>query len=730
MTRFVARVAGAALVAAGVYAAPLAAQTAPIRGFARDQLDRRARLERILRTTPDTARLRQYMLFMSEEPHHAGSARSRIVAEYALGLFHQWGLAAEIETFEALLPIPVAREVELLAPVPYSAQLREPALSADKDSGDEHQLPTYNAYSADGDVTGDLVFVNYGLPEDYDRLARLGIDVRGKVVIAKYGRSWRGIKPKVAAEHGAVACLLYSDPEDDGYYVDDVYPQGPMRPWQGVQRGSVMDMPTYPGDPLTPGWGATPGSRKLPRDEVPTLMRIPVLPLSYGDAQHLLAALGGPVAPNDDWKGALPITYRLGPGPARVRVRLAFDWSVRPIYNVIARIPGATYPDQWVLTGNHHDAWVNGAQDPISGAVGLLETARSFAELLKTGWRPQRTLIFALWDAEEWGLIGSTEWAEAHADELASKAVAYINTDSYERGRLGLSGSHSLETFFREILRDTPQPQGEGSALDALAAHALAEAKTAGDSAKAREWTYRLGALGSGSDYGPFLDHLTIAAAHAGYGGGQEAGIYHSIYDSYTFFTRFLDPGFLFGRSQSGAVGVALLRLLDAPILPFSFTDAADTYRRYATEIDSLATAELGEASVDLETVRSALDRLAAAGAAFDSALAGATARGRSWLERRRADLGSINAEVYLSERDLALEGGVPRRPWYRHAIYAPGFYTGYGVKTMPGIREAVEQGDRAEAAVQAARVAEALERMAARAATAAATLRAITDTP
>ena len=390
------------------------AQSAPIRGFPQDGLEERARVEAVLTQVPDSALLRQYMRVMSGSPHHAGSAGSKAVADFALSKFREFGLDAELAEFEALLPYPVSRHVEMLGPERYVAALAEPPLDEDEDSRDEGQLPPFNAYAADGDVTGELVFVNYGLPEDYERLEHMGIDVEGKVVIAKYGRSWRGIKPKLAAEHGAIACLMYSDPEEDGYYVGDVYPDGPMRPAFGVQRGSVMDMPVYPGDPLTPGWGSVKGARKLDRSEAVTLMSIPVLPLSHRDALPLLRALGGEVVPNDDWKGALPITYHVGPGPARVRVALEFEWRVRPVYNVIARIPGAVYPNQWIIHGNHHDAWVNGAADPISGAVTLLESARAFGELLRTGWRPKRTLIFALWDAEEWGLIGSTEWAEHH----------------------------------------------------------------------------------------------------------------------------------------------------------------------------------------------------------------------------------------------------------------------------------------------------------------------------
>jgi N-acetylated-alpha-linked acidic dipeptidase len=696
------------------WSASLSAQS-PLRGFPADALAERAPIEAILKNTPDTARLRQYLLAMTEEPHHAGSPGSKAVAEYALARFKEWGLDARIEEFEALMPIPIARHVELLEPDRYVARLAEPAITEDKDSGDRGQLPIYNAYSADGDVTGELVYVNFGLPEDYEQLAKLGIDVRGKIVIARYGRSWRGIKPKVAAEHGAIGCIIYSDPKEDGYYVGDVYPKGTMRPEFGAQRGSVMDMPTYPGDPLTPGWGGVKGGRKLERSEAKTLVKIPVLPLSSGDALPLLRALGGPVAPNDDWKGALPITYHVGPGPATVRVRLQFDWQLRSLYNVIARIPGAVYPDQWIIQGSHHDAWVNGAQDPTSSAVALMEMARAFSELMKTGWRPERTLIFALWDGEEWGLLGSTEWAEHHAAELREKAVLYLNTDSYSWGWLGTQGSHALRTFAEQVTRDAGDPRSGKSALEALAAREFSQAKTAQDSARLRERGYTIGALGSGSDYTAFLDHLTVASLHMGYGGGQETGIYHSIYDSYDFFVRFLDPGFLYGKAQAGAVGLALARLADAPLLPWSFVDAAKTFGTYVSELDSLATRKLGAEILDLSAVRRAVDELDAAGKAFDAALERALARGSRSLTSRRRELAAINREIYMTERDLGADEGLPGRPWFRHTIYAPGYYTGYGVKTMPGIREAIELNRPEEAKAQAAIVAAAIERMTAR---------------
>lgn len=693
----------------------LPAQTAPIRGFPADVLAERSRIESLLLAAPDTARLREYLLTMTEDPHHASSPGSKAVAEYALQKFREWGLDAEIEVFEAYMPIPVTRRVELLSPERYVARLREPEVEGDKDSADEGRLPVYNAYSADGDVTGELVFVNYGLPEDYDRLEEMGVDVRGKIVIAKYGRSWRGIKPKVAAERGAIACIIYSDPEDDGFFVDDPYPKGPMRPEWGAQRGSVMDMPTYPGDPLTPGWGSTAGGRKLPVEDARTIMTIPVLPMAWGDALPLLRALGGPVAPTSDWKGALPITYHVGPGPARVRVQLEFEWRNRPLYDVIARVPGTTDADQLVIHGNHHDAWVNGANDPTSGAVALMEAARSVAELLKTGWKPRRTITFALWDGEEWGLLGSTEWAEQHQENLDANAVVYLNSDSYSAGWMGTGGSHSLTTFVEQLLRDVPYPKSEMSLREAGVARALERAPSARDSNRIREREFTMGALGSGSDYTVFIDHLTIASLNLGFGGAQPNGIYHSTYDSYAFYTRFLDPDFLFGQAQAGAFAVAVTRLADAPILPFDFTDAAETFQRYLDELGRLSGRELSAGAVDLADVKAAVERLTAAGDAYEASYRRAIAQGAGWLERHHRTLTEVNRNLYLTERDLQTDRGLPRRDWFRHTIYAPGYYTGYGVKTMPGIREAIEQDDAAEAQAEAAAVAAAIDRMAQR---------------
>jgi N-acetylated-alpha-linked acidic dipeptidase len=536
------------------------------------------------------------------------------------------------------------------------------------------------------------VYVNYGTPEDYEQLAKLGVDVKGRIVIAKYGRSWRGIKPKVAWEHGAVGCIIYSDPRDDGFFQGDVYGEGAWRPGQGVQRGSVMDMPIQPGDPLTPGWASEPGARKLERSQAPTLLKIPVLPISYDDALPLLKSLKGPVAP-EAWRGALPLTYHVGPGPAKVHLKLAFDWQVRPLFDVIARIDGSEFPDQWILHGNHHDAWVNGASDPTSGNVTLMETARSLAELLKTGWKPRRTIIIASWDGEEWGLLGSTEWVEKHRDELATKAVAYINSDSTGKGWLSMSGSHSLEAFINDVARDVPDPRGKGSVFDAKRARLVEQAtdEAARSAIKARR-NMGIDALGSGSDYTAFLDFLQIASLDLGFGGDGGGGVYHSVYDSFYWYTHFSDGDFTHSAALSKVIGTSLLRLADADVLPFEFKGTAAALGSYVDEIARMP----GVATkLDLGPLRASIGKLRTAADSYEHGLAHLD---RLDTDRIRSQVSALNETLYRSERAFRHDAGLPKREWFKHLVYAPGFYTGYGVKTLPGIREGIEQNHWDEA--------------------------------
>ena len=682
-----------------------AQQDLTIHGFPKALQDSERRHEALVRGVPSRDTLRALVRLYSAVPHEAGTERSHHVAELILARYRVMGFDARIEQFEALMPRPVIRRLELVGPERYVAALREPALAQDPTSGQTDQLPTFNAYSADGDVTGELVYVNYGRPEDYHVLDSLGINVRGKIVIARYGQSWRGIKPKVAAEHGAIGCIIYSDPKDDGYWVDDPYPTGPMRPPTGVQRGSVMDMPLYPGDPESPGWASVPGGRRLSQAEATTLMKIPVLPIGYGDALPLLRSMRGPVAP-ESWRGTLSITYHIGAGPARVHLVTKFDWQVRPLYDVIATVRGAIWPDQWVIYGNHHDAWVNGAEDPISGQAALGETARAISALMKTGWRPARTILFASWDGEEWGLLGSTEWAEAHAEELRTKAVVYYNSDTNDAGWLEANGSHALERFVMEVARDVSDPKGGKSALQARLDHERSQ-RTAKDTTS--DTTFTIGALGSGSDYTVFIDHLGIPAVDIRYGGAAHSGIYHSIYDSYTFYERFLDTGYVYEATEAQTMATAILRMADAPVLPYDFRAAARTYHKYAQEIGRLAAGNDTTKGLDLSGLDAALGRLDSAAAIWERS--SAAVDGAAALERRRAALAQVNHQLAGTEQALADSAGLPRRPWFRHLVYAPGAYTGYGVKTMPGIREAVEARRAAEAQAEATRAAQAIDR-------------------
>jgi N-acetylated-alpha-linked acidic dipeptidase len=687
------RTACAAFVLMWLLAAPLALHPATddslnsIRGFDPASQAREITWEQQARAIPSAARIGEFIKRFSSRPHLAGTPQSKQTAEAILAQLREYGLDAHIEQFEALLPTPKVRGLEITSPVKLRLKLEEPAIPGDPGSHDAGMIPSYNAYSADGDITAPLVYANYGLPDDYDVLIERGIDVKGKIVIVRYGGSFRGTKVKVAYERGAIGCIIYSDPRDDGYFQGDVYPNGPYRPSQGVQRGSVLDLPLYPGDPLSPGWASEPGSKRLPLSEAQTIMKIPVLPISWADAQPLLANLTGPVAP-EPWRGALPITYHLGPGSTNVHMKVIMDNSTRPLYDVIARIPGSDFPDQWVLDGNHHDAWVHGASDPLSGAAPLMETARTLAEMIRNGWKPRRTVLLAFWDGEEFGLIGSTEWMEKHADELDQKLVAYINADSSGKGRFAVSGSHSLEAFAQEVARDVNDPVTARPLEDALKINPNRE--------------FRIAALGSGSDYTPFLQHLGIATLDMRFA-SDESGVYHSDYDDFNWFSHFSDTTFVYGRALSQVHLTALMRFADSPVLPFEFERFASTLRRYTDEIDKLP----GLArKPDLTAVRGELTRLQKTAVDLNAAYSRVLPGLGSAPPAKLADLNRI---LFLTERALTMDNGLPGRPWYRHLIYAPGVYTGYAAKTLPGIREAVEAGKPDQARKQAARVVQVL---------------------
>ena len=710
----------------------------PLLGFTAQSSATERHWEQTFQQIPDLKLLRDYMQRLSARPHHVGSPYDKQNAEWILSQLHSWGWDAKIEQFQVLFPTPKTRLLEMTAPTAFKAKLEEPALAVDPTSGQkDEQLPTYDAYSPDGDVRGPLVFVNYGLPADYKQLERLGVSVKGAIVIAKYGNSWRGVKPRVAWEHGAVGCLIYSDPADDGYSEDRTFPEGPMRPKDGVQRGSVMDFPhAYPGDPLTPGVGATENAKRLDIKDAKNIAPIPTLPLSYGDAQPLLAALTGPLAP-ETWRGALPITYHVGPGAAQAHLAVTFDWKLRPVYDVIGKIAGSTEADEWVVRGNHHDAWVNGAEDPVSGQMALLEEARALGELKKQGWQPKRTIIYAAWDGEEPMLLGSTEWAETHATELQQHAVAYINTDGNGRGYLLAEGAHSLEAMMNGVARDVQDPESGVTVWKRAQAKQISDAKDSEARARVRDRVdLQLEPLGSGTDYTVFEHHLGIPSLNLGFGGEDDGGIYHSIYDDFYWYTHFSDTDFVYGKALAQTVGLGVMRLADADILPYRFSNLSNAVHDYLKEVQDLLKQkqeQVKEQNRELEEgvfaaindprrpkvapkqetvppyinfapLQNAADALAKSGEHYNKALATAL-KGTP----DPAKLATLNGRLLTAERLLLNDGGLPTRPYYKHMLYAPGLYTGYAPKTFSGIRESIELKDYQLAEEEVPKVAKAV---------------------
>ncbi len=719
-----------------------AAQQAPasesLLGFTAQSSATERQWEQKFQQIPDPKLMRDYMQRLSARPHHVGSPYDKQNAEWILAQLQSWGWDAKIEKFDVLFPTPKTRLLEMTAPTAFKAKLEEPALAIDPTSNQkDEQLPTYNAYSPDGDVSGPLVFVNYGLPADYEQLERLGVSVKGAIVIAKYGNSWRGVKPRVAWEHGAVGCLIYSEPQDDGYSQDRTFPDGPMRPKDGVQRGSVMDFPhSYPGDPLTPGVGATEGAKRLDVKDAKNIAPIPTLPISYGDAQPLLAALTGPVAP-ETWRGSLPITYHVGPGAAKAHLAVTFDWKLRPVFDVIAKMAGSSESDEWVVRGNHHDAWVNGAEDPVSGQMALLEEARALGELKKQGWAPKRTIIYAAWDGEEPMLLGSTEWVETHATELQQHAVAYVNTDGNGRGFLMMEGAHSLEAMMNGVARDVQDPESGVTVWKRAQAKQIADAKDAEARATIRgRVDLQLAPLGSGTDYTAFEHHLGVASLNLGYGGEDDGGIYHSIYDDFYWYTHFSDTDFVYGKALSQTVGLAVMRLADADVLPYRFTNLADAASGYLKEVQELLKqkqVQVKEQNREVEDgvfaatndprrpkvtpkleavppyinfapLQNAVDALSKSGEHYNKALAAAMKGSPD-----PAKLAAFNDKLLTAEKLLLNQGGLPTRPYYKHMLYAPGLYTGYPPKTVSGIRESIELKDYKLAESEVPRVAKAV---------------------
>jgi N-acetylated-alpha-linked acidic dipeptidase len=717
-------------------------------GFEAGNARAEAALEARFDAQLDAREMRGWLERMSAEPNQIGSPHDKANADFMLAQFRAWGWDAQIETFYVLYPTPKRVALELVGPRHYRAALVEPAIAGDRTSArTQGALPPYNVYGADGDVTGEVVYVNYGMPADYQELARRGVSVRGRIAIARYGGGWRGLKPKLAYEHGAIGCIIYSDPRDDGYGAADTYPAGAGRPAAGLQRGSVADMPIYSGDPLTPGVGATKDAPRIDRSQAKALLRIPVLPISYQDARPFLEALGGPRAPAG-WRGGLPFTYHIGPGPARAHLVVSSDWAQREIYDVVARLDGAVYPDQWIIRGNHHDAWVFGADDPLSGNVALMAEMKAIGALAAGGWRPKRTLVYASWDGEEAGLLGSTEWVETHAAELARKAVAYVNSDSNTRGFLEAGGSPSLQRLVNEVAAGVPDPLLPATVLARARASAIVGAgRGPGHTAEERRAArglleggdVPLEPLGSGSDFTPFLQHAGIASLNLGFGGLEPGGVYHSIYDSFDHYVKIEDPELRYGVALAEVAGHVMLRLADADLVPLRAQEYAAAVGRYVEEIErsadrmreeteenhrllddrlyelaASATDPVGpparEADVpylDFAPLKNASTALAASARAFDAAYAAAVAD-PTGLTPARA--GAVNAILGSAEQALLGNPGLPGRPWYRHMVYAPGLYTGYGAKTLPAVREAVEERHWAEAAESVTRTAAALD--------------------
>lgn len=709
-----------------------------IRGFTPESSEQQYILEAELDKRINKKNMDEWMKFMTSRPHATGQPFDKEVAEFIADKFKSWGYDTEIKQYNVLMPTPKTRVVELVEPVKWKAKLKEDEVPEDPTSGQDDRLPIYHSFSPDGEVTAEVVFVNQGLREDYEDLERRGISVEGKIVLAKYGGSWRGIKPKMAEEKGAIGALIYSDPEDDGYAQGDIYPKGAWKHPSGAQRGSIMDLPTRPGDPLTPYVGATEDAERIDLDDVEIFVGIPTLPISYEDAQPILEALEGPVAPQR-WWGALPITYHMGPGPAKLHIKLEFNWDVVPTYNVIAKMEGSDYPDQWVIRGNHHDAWVHGAADPVSGLVVEMEEARILSEIAKeTGWRPKRTIVFAAWGAEEQGLIGSVEWVEDNAKELSEKVVAYINTDGNGAGFLNAGGSHTLETFFNQIAHSVTDPIQGISSADRVRSRNLMSSNPVTRKRAENSDHYYLSALGSGSDYSGFFQHLGIASMNIGYGGEYGGGSYHTNYDSYHYYSTFRDPGWHYTHALGSVTGRVTSRLANADVLPFQFGNFARTVSEYADEMVAAmertrtdverhnklvnegrytAAANVREPYqaptlreevpyINLSPMQNAVSRLKESSAAFDAAYTQMASGGYD-VSKRNID--RLDKLMYQIESKLTRPEGLPRRPWYRHHVYAPGYYTGYGVKTLPGVREGIEEYKWEETQEQMAKLAEVL---------------------
>jgi N-acetylated-alpha-linked acidic dipeptidase len=696
---------------------------AALDGFTRQSSATQRTREEQFRAVPAPDSAREHLRRLTAEPHVAGTKEDYETAIYVRDQIRGYGVPAELKEYEVLLPYPKQPSIlEIVGKRRERLTVKEAVVPEDPTSSSPKIIPLFNGYSPSGDVTAPLVYVNYGLPPDYEALKKLGVDVKGKIVLARYGNSFRGVKAKVAEENGAIGLIIYSDPSDDGYTQGDVYPKGPWRPASSAQRGSVQYLFLYPGDPLTPGKPSIPGIARLKIEEAVDLTRIPVQPISYGDARRLLEPMRGPLRPRG-FQGGLPFAYHVGgTDDVRVHLKTEMDYQVRKIWNVIARIEGNEEKDHWVIMGNHRDAWTFGAVDPNSGTSAMLEVARGFGQLLKNGWKPHRTIILGSWDGEEYGLIGSTEWAEEYADELKIKAVAYLNMDAAVSGaNFGASSVPSLWKLIRGATRDVRDPktgkslyqQWQDRSRDSLPEPDMTDAQTGSDVNVAEA---RIGALGSGSDYTPFLQHLGVPSLDMGFGG--DYGVYHSAYDSFYWMTHFGDPTFVYHVAAAQLWGTIAMRLADADGLPFDYVDYGNQIRDFFTESMRTARRRNLSGAFDQKEMSDAIEDFSREAGRVEkrrqeTVLEVERTRSEATDQRQRAEakLKVINDALLATERALTDARGLRGRPWYRHQIYAPGFYTGYAAQPLPDFRQALEDRSAANAKDGLDRVVAAIKR-------------------
>ena len=676
---------------------------APLDGFSANTSATQRRWEELFRSVPAPKSAREHLRRLTLEPHIAGTKEDYATAVYVRDQMKSYGLNAELKEYNVWLPYPKTTPiVELITQRRQRLSVTEAIVPGDPTSSNPKITPLFNGYSASGDVTGPLVYANYGLPGDYEELKKVGVDVKGKIVIVRYGNSFRGVKAKVAEDNGAVGCIIYSDPADDGYMQGDVYPKGPWRPVASGQRGSVQYLFDYPGDPLTPGKPSIPGVPRLKPEEATDLTKIPVQPIAYDVAKTLISPLRGPVRPKG-FQGGLPLAYHVGGTPdVKVRLKTDMDYKVRTIWDVVARIEGNQERDRWVVMGNHRDAWVFGAVDPNSGSSAMLEVARGFGDLLKQGWTPKRTIILCSWDAEEYGLIGSTEWAEENADDLREKAVAYLNVDvAVSGGNFGASSVPSLWKAIRDVTRDVKDPK-TGKTIYQQWQEKAREGRSINEPANGGE--ARIGALGSGSDYTPFLQHLGVPSTDMGFGG--DYGVYHSSYDSFYWMDHFGDPGFVYHVAAAQIWGTLALRLADADALPFDYTDYATQIREFFAEALRLAKQKNLDTSFDDRSMNAALEDFAKECSRVEKNRQEAVT-----TKANSAKLKLINDALIGVEREFIDERGLRGRPWYKHEIYAPGIYTGYAAQPLTDFRQAIDDRNSANTKESLERIVEAIKR-------------------